>query len=107
MTSPDPQQKNPSTISASLRDHATFSWTACTDDACPIHLSSKEGAGWFPQKRRSRRVQPKPPLVREDAFLSEANKENIPPNLEKAHPQCLKPEEERHDAQCHERDRNQ
>lgn len=31
---------------------AIFSWTACVDDLCPVHLSDKEGSGWFPQQMR-------------------------------------------------------
>jgi len=34
--------------------HKGMSWTACYDDNCLIHLSSKQGANWFP-----RRVQTK------------------------------------------------
>ncbi len=32
--------------------HAVLSWTACYDDACPIHLSDKDGSGWYPQRPR-------------------------------------------------------
>ena len=32
--------------------HAFLSWTACYDDACPIHRSDKEGSGWFPKRRK-------------------------------------------------------
>lgn len=28
--------------------HAHLSWTVCYDDDCPIHLSDKNGSGWFP-----------------------------------------------------------
>lgn len=28
---------------------ATFSWTACVDDDCPVHLSDKQEAVWFPR----------------------------------------------------------
>jgi hypothetical protein len=30
-------------------DHAMMTWTMCTDDYCHIHLSDKEGSGWFPR----------------------------------------------------------
>ena len=32
--------------------HENLSWTACYDDACQIHLSEKDGAGYWPQKPR-------------------------------------------------------
>ena len=35
--------------------HGTLSWTACYDDGCLIHLSSKDGAGWFPRRSRNAR----------------------------------------------------
>ena len=28
-------------------DHATLSWTGCYDNDCYIHLSDKQGSGWF------------------------------------------------------------
>ena len=31
-------------------DHATLSWTGCYDDDCYIHLSDKQGSGWFPKR---------------------------------------------------------
>jgi len=27
----------------------TLSWTCCTDDLCLVHVSEKEGSGWYPQ----------------------------------------------------------
>jgi hypothetical protein len=40
---------------AERRDqHGVLSWTACYDDDCLIHKSSKDGAGWYPKRRRSR-----------------------------------------------------
>jgi hypothetical protein len=40
---------------AERRDqHGILSWTACYDDDCLIHKSSKDGAGWYPKRRRSR-----------------------------------------------------
>jgi len=36
--------------------HASMNWTDCTDDRCQIHLSEKQGSGWYPQfTRRSRK----------------------------------------------------
>jgi len=32
--------------------HASMNWTACTDDRCQIHLSEKQGSGWYPQFTR-------------------------------------------------------
>ncbi len=29
--------------------HGALSWTACYDDKCTIHLSDKQGSGWFPR----------------------------------------------------------
>lgn len=34
--------------------HDTLSWTACYDDNCFVHMSSRDGAGWWPQKPRKR-----------------------------------------------------
>ena len=31
-------------------NHATLSWTGCYDDDCYIHLSDKQGLGWFPKR---------------------------------------------------------
>ena len=39
------------------REHAALSWTACYDDNCLTHISEKEGAGWYPKKRRPRQRQ--------------------------------------------------
>ena len=30
-------------------NHATLSWTGCYDNDCHIHLSDKQGLGWFPK----------------------------------------------------------
>ena len=35
--------------------HGSLSWTACYDDGCQIHLSGKEGSGWFPKQVSKRR----------------------------------------------------
>ena len=31
-------------------DHATLSWTGCYNNDCYIHLSDKQGSGWFPKQ---------------------------------------------------------
>ena len=31
-------------------NHATLSWTGCYDNDCYIHLSDKQGSGWFPKQ---------------------------------------------------------
>lgn len=77
------------------REHACLSWTACYDDSCRVHLSDKEGSGWFPTKRRQELnvIQRKPlqqsrdggngchprspPLKREDATLQENQESGI------------------------------
>src|SRR5947209_7731482 len=33
--------------------HANKSWTSCYDDNCPIHLTEKEGAGYFPKREKN------------------------------------------------------
>ena len=41
-------------------EHARLHWTACYDDSCMVHLSAKDGAGYYPKKRASRKHrQPK------------------------------------------------
>ena len=34
--------------------HDALSWTACYDDMCWTHMSSKDGAGWYPQKLKKK-----------------------------------------------------
>jgi hypothetical protein len=34
--------------------HAYLHWTSCTDNECNVHRSSKENAGWMPQKFQAR-----------------------------------------------------
>lgn len=69
-------------------EHALMSWTACYDDDCRVHLSDKQGSGWYPTRPRKElnviRRRPlqqsrdggnshprSPPLKREDATLQE------------------------------------
>ena len=35
-------------------NHATLSWTGCYDNNCFIHLSDKQGLGWFPKQPRGK-----------------------------------------------------
>lgn len=83
------QQPLPQTGRGGYNGHDTMTWTACYDDNCRVHLSDKQGSGWFPTKPRkefnmmSRRpLQQKrdggnarppmsPPLTREDTTLQE------------------------------------
>lgn len=45
------------------RDHGRLSWTACYDDSCNVHLSDKQGSGWFPTRpRRQLNVIERKPL---------------------------------------------
>ena len=36
--------------------HATLSWTGCYDDDCYIHLSNKQGSGWFLKRPRGKQL---------------------------------------------------
>ena len=74
---------------AERRSHDSLSWTGCYDDSCLVHLSDKQGSGWFPTKPRRQlnmvlrkplqqlrdkgnaRHLRSPPLQREDATLQE------------------------------------
>ena len=48
------QQFNVTEIKEKDVPHECMSWIACYDDGCLIHLSEKQGSGWFPQQRRGR-----------------------------------------------------
>ena len=37
-------------------NHATLSWTGCYDDDCYIHLSDKQGLGWFPKQPQGKQL---------------------------------------------------
>ena len=41
--------KDKATQKGASEKHEIMFWTACYDDQCRIHLSEKNGAGWFPQ----------------------------------------------------------
>ena len=47
-------KEKPLAIRLKDQDHAILSWTACYNDHCLIHLSEKEGANWYPQKKKRR-----------------------------------------------------
>jgi hypothetical protein len=34
-----------------LDDHDVMSWTAYYEDDCYLHLSDKQGSGWFPTRK--------------------------------------------------------
>jgi hypothetical protein len=45
------------TIAATrIPDHAEMTWTMCCDNDCRIHLSDKEGSGWFPRTSKAQSV---------------------------------------------------
>jgi hypothetical protein len=54
-------------------DHGLMSWTACYDDSCAIHLSDKQGSGYFPSRRRQSicltRGMPNPTQTAQDALV--------------------------------------
>lgn len=50
----EPEDLNPIKIPKQAvvpdKRHSSLSWTACYDDHCKLHLSEKEGSGWFPKQ---------------------------------------------------------
>jgi len=50
---PQRQRKEVATADSVVM-HDQLSWTACYDDNCFVHMSSKDGAGWWPQKPKKR-----------------------------------------------------
>jgi len=50
---PQRQRKEVATADSVIM-HDQLSWTACYDDNCFVHMSSKDGAGWWPQKPKKR-----------------------------------------------------
>ena len=63
----DNRNSNAKSLATRLKeqDHAKTSWTRCYNNDCLIHLSEKEGAKWYPQKKR--RQQWEGPLVQKDS----------------------------------------
>jgi hypothetical protein len=47
---PEPKKEKRAQAVYAEVPHEQLMWTACYDDGCLIHLSSKDGAGWFPQR---------------------------------------------------------
>ena len=37
-------------------NHTTLSWTGCYDNDCYIHLSDKQGLGWFPKQPQGKQL---------------------------------------------------
>ena len=52
---PEPQDKKSMNTIAPAVNHGSLNWTVCYDDNCLIHLSEKQGSGWFPQKPRNKK----------------------------------------------------
>lgn len=52
--SPTPNPTRSSSDQAA-HEHALLSWTGCYQDDCQVHLSDKDGSGWFPKKPRRQR----------------------------------------------------
>ena len=49
---PRKERKQVNEVHKTPDKHGLLSWTACYDDSCQIHESSKDGAGWYPRKPR-------------------------------------------------------
>ncbi len=50
-----PQQERKEVAATNTRVvHDALSWTACYDNMCWTHMSSKDGAGWYPQKPKKK-----------------------------------------------------
>ena len=57
MTGEGPPNHNEWTVTQRLENtHGGYSWTAYYNDQCQIHLSEKQGSGWFPREPRSYQV---------------------------------------------------
>jgi hypothetical protein len=50
----EPEEPKPEPEKLEHDQHGRLSWTACYDDSCLIHYSSKMGSGWFPSKPKAR-----------------------------------------------------
>ena len=62
------------TVEENTSNHATMSWTVCYDDNCNVHLSDKQGSGWYPTRPRRQLnvIQRRAGLQREDATLQDS-----------------------------------
>jgi len=62
--------------------HDALSWTACYNDMCWTHMSSKDGAGWYPQRLKKGRNgydttgQPKGLAILEKVEIEETDTHN-------------------------------
>ena len=59
--------------------HPGLSWTACYDDQCPVHLSEKEGEGWFPRKPGKKGKEPARDMEWETTYDAEPGSDWAPP----------------------------
>ena len=59
--------------------HPGLSWTACYDDQCPVHLSEKQGEGWFPPKPSKKGKEPARDMEWETAYDAEPGSDWAPP----------------------------
>ncbi|CAD0043000.1 unnamed protein product [Aureobasidium pullulans] len=50
----EPEKPKPEPEKLEQDRHGLLSWTACYDDSCLVHYSSKMGSGWFPSRPRDR-----------------------------------------------------
>ena len=64
-------------IERDLGGHISLSWTACYNNQCKVHLSEKQGLGWFPSKR-SQQVA----MASSEEYHSEDNIYADPPSSE-------------------------
>lgn len=49
-----PTESN-STTSSNTDKHAWLNWTFCYDDECTIHMSEKQGSGYWPREKKKKR----------------------------------------------------
>ena len=59
--------------------HPGLSWTACYDDQCPVHLSEKQGEGWFLQKPSKKGKELARDMEWETAYDAEPGSDWAPP----------------------------
>ena len=59
--------------------HLGLSWAACYDNQCPVHLSEKQGQGWFPQKPNKKGKEPARDMEWETAYDAEPGSDWAPP----------------------------
>lgn len=38
------------------QEHACLSWTACYNDHCLVHISDKQGSGWYPRRPKAKKA---------------------------------------------------